>query len=274
MPDQTDARSMKDAAKRSWGAFAEQYAKDVTPQLEPLYQVIVDRAGPKPGERVLDIGSGPGRPALDIAKRVAPGGHVTGFDLAPRMVSLARETAGERGLENVEFLEMDMEAMGFPDCCFDLAVSNYALFMRPEVIPSVRRLLKPGGRLVVTAWGDEQAMLAHSLAANVMGKYMPTNSPPPPRDNYALGRKGALAKALRDAGFTRVHTEQASFAYRFSTPGQYADYMWDLLGRSRPPEVQAHVGEIKAELSAAVAPFASRDRVEVPFAAVLGIGYR
>lgn len=71
----------------------------------------------KPGDRLLDIATGIGEPALTAARRVAPGGHVVATDIAPGMLEIGRERAKELGLDNVEFRETDAEELDLGRDC-------------------------------------------------------------------------------------------------------------------------------------------------------------
>jgi ubiquinone/menaquinone biosynthesis C-methylase UbiE len=119
----------------------------------PLVRRMVSLARPTPSERVLDIGTGTGQVALEVAASVLPGGKVVGADLSGGMLRTARITAAARGLaENAEFCRMDGEYLGFADGSFDLVLSLFALLHFPKPAVATRemfRVLRPGGRLVI-----------------------------------------------------------------------------------------------------------------------------
>jgi ubiquinone/menaquinone biosynthesis C-methylase UbiE len=115
----------------------------------------IERLGPLPGWLVLDVGCGTGASALPAAEAVGPTGSVIGVDLAENLLNRARAKAHERGLHNVEFRQADMTALGFPDGHFDAVVSVFSIFFVPDMEAQVRelwRMVKPGGRLVITTW--------------------------------------------------------------------------------------------------------------------------
>jgi SAM-dependent methyltransferase len=102
------------------------------------------------GERVLDLGSGAGTDALVAAQLVGPAGRVTGIDMTPEMLSRARASADELGLENVEFIEGEAERLPFPDGSFDVVISNGVIDLIPDkdaVFAELYRVLGPGGRI-------------------------------------------------------------------------------------------------------------------------------
>jgi arsenite methyltransferase len=105
-----------------------------------------------PGEDVLDVGCGAGTDTLVAAQMVAPAGRVTGIDMTPEMLSRARAAAAEMGVENVDFVEGDVEKLPFAAASFDVAISNGVIDLIPDkhaVFSEIFRVLRPGGRLQI-----------------------------------------------------------------------------------------------------------------------------
>jgi SAM-dependent methyltransferase len=116
----------------------------------------VERLALPAGSTVLDVGCGSGASAIPAALFVGPTGRVVGVDLAERLLDLAGDKAQRLGLQNVEFRQGDMEALGFEGGTFDAVISVFSIFFVPDMekqVAELWRMVRPGGQLAITTWG-------------------------------------------------------------------------------------------------------------------------
>ena len=223
MPWKYTEEYYREYTRVTWNESAEAYV-GLLRNLEPFRSDLVGRLAPEAGERILDMGTGPGEPAITIARQVEPGGHVTGIDLSENMVSIAQRVARARGLENVDFRAMDCGDLEFPNESFDAVISSFGfqIFTDPErAAREALRVLRPHGRIAVSVWstGDKVPWI-HAIIGPMLDHAEPdeTGYIPTP---YETGGPGEMVTFLESAGFQNAVEERREYALKFENEEAY-----------------------------------------------------
>jgi SAM-dependent methyltransferase len=217
----------REYTRTTWNESASAYLAWMQ-NLEPFRSAVIERLHPESGEKVLDLGTGPGEPAFSIAREVGPQGHVTGVDLSENMVSIARQVAGARGVRNAEFAVMDCAALSFPDGAFDAAVScfGFQIFTDPEMAAKeAHRVIRPGGRICVSVWSTaDRVPFLDVVVAPMMENAEPdeTGYLPTP---YETGGPGEMVAFLEAAGFHGALEAHVEHPMRFANADDYLSSM-------------------------------------------------
>jgi SAM-dependent methyltransferase len=136
----------------------------VTPDIVQQRREVHHRLALEPGATVIDIGSGPGLLALEMAVDVGPTGRVCAIDISPDMIAMSRARPWPRGAAQVEFLQAGVDKIPYPDEMFDAAVSTQVLEYVadiPRALAEIHRVLRPGG-IVVLLDTDWDSIVWHS----------------------------------------------------------------------------------------------------------------
>lgn len=204
-------------AAEKWKAKSAAMGRDVT-------QALVDYARPQPGMNVLDLASGTGEPAISLASRVLPGGHITALDLSPELLEVTAKRASDRGLTNLTTHPADAHQLPFPDNSFDLITSRFGvMFFDQRALSEARRVLKPGARACFLAWGPFEQPFWSSMMG-VVHKHAGGQLLPPGQDPFKYAQPGRLSNALRNAGFQQVEEETRTLPWTW--PGA-AEEVWE-----------------------------------------------
>ena len=198
-----------------WDRISQLYLHEVDSRFAPVVENVIRRGGLKPGQQVLDLGTGTGAVAIHAARLVGPAGKVTGVDISPEMLVLARGRVVDLGLKNVEFCEGRAEAIPAEDGTFDVLLASLILMYvidRGAAAREIARVLRPGGRFIAAVWAaPDQCDIV--LFQQTAGRF----APPPPVPGVGPGAladpSGFLAQ-LADAGIhARVETEELGFDF-------------------------------------------------------------
>jgi ubiquinone/menaquinone biosynthesis C-methylase UbiE len=211
-----DAKLQRRVQRYGWDLAAADYEPLWQSQLAPAQASLMACAALAPGERVLDVACGTGLVSFAAARNVGPAGSVVGVDISGQMVEAAALRAHEGGVTNARFSRMDAESLALPDAGFDVVLCALGLMYLPDAeraLCEMRRVLRPGGRLVLAVWGERKrcgwSAVFEIVDAEVSSDVCPLF--------FRLGQPDALARACADAGFVAI--EQ----HRFATTLHYAN---------------------------------------------------
>ncbi|NIH88424.1 class I SAM-dependent methyltransferase [Amycolatopsis granulosa] len=197
MVNEDEARDWNGETGRYWATHAGHYDA----MLARLTPHLLDAAGIRPGERVLDIGCGCGTTALLAAGR---GARVLGADLSGPMLAVARERAA--GRDGIRFDQADVQVHDFGAGVFDLALSRFGVMFFDDPLAAftnVTRALRPGGRVAFLCWRDLRENQHRALPLDVIGRYADTSGVTSPGPGmFSFARPEYLREVLAGAGLT------------------------------------------------------------------------
>jgi SAM-dependent methyltransferase len=207
---------MTSSSPLDWGTGNYERTAD---QLLPAARLVVDRAAPAAGERVVDVGCGTGNATLLAAAR---GARVTGVDPAGRLLEVAREQAA-RGKLEADFVKGDAGAIPLADGEVDLVLSVFGVIFAPDpaaAAAEMARVAGTPGRIVLSAWIpvgpiSEMGRVAREAVARALG----TPPGPPP---FAWHEADALSGLFDPHGF-QVELEEHSIAFTSRSAMHYLD---------------------------------------------------
>lgn len=207
---------------------AESYENYMVPALfAPWSAHLIRSANVQMGEHVLDVACGTGIVARHIAPRVGPQGKVIGLDLNPDKISVAGAAAEREGLA-IEWLTGPAEQLPFPDGSFDLITCQFGLMFftdRRRALTEMRRVLRAGGRVVVSVWQGLDRHPFYQTLHEVSQHHLGNSSV---QAVFSLGDSDELRRLLTDAGFQQVKIEPASITARYSNPEEFLDWEIDV----------------------------------------------
>jgi ubiquinone/menaquinone biosynthesis C-methylase UbiE len=210
------------AGWQTWWATFEQGAQRVSDKIVELAEI-------KPGDRVLDIATGIGEPAITAARRVRPNGKVVATDISPQMLAIAMARAKSLGLDGVmEFRESDAEALDFPKSTFNAILSRWGLMFLPNLpaaLTGIRQLLAPNGRLSAAVWSTPSKVPLLDLAFSTVRKQISAPAPPAGTPGpFALADADALERSFGQAGFKDIRIETLQITFGFDSPDSYTRF--------------------------------------------------
>jgi ubiquinone/menaquinone biosynthesis C-methylase UbiE len=185
-----------------------QQAQDLI--LAPVSEVLIDRARPQAGERIIDVGCGCGATTLALAPKVGPTGHVLGVDISAPMLARARQLASA-GLP-IDFALADATIFPFDPAGFDLLVSRFGVmfFADPALsFANLHKALRPSGRLTFACWREPRENPFFMAPLQAVYQHVPKLPQLGPEDPgpFSFASEQRVQRVLGEAGFTGIAME-------------------------------------------------------------------
>jgi ubiquinone/menaquinone biosynthesis C-methylase UbiE len=221
------------APPEAWDAIAEGYDRHVAPQEVDLATEALRLVGLKPGERFLDVAAGTGGLSLPAARL---GAQVLATDWSPAMIERFDRRVRLEGLHGAEGRVMDCHALELPDDRFDLTGSQFGVMLVPDQPRALRemvRVTKPGGRVLVIAYGSPAELEFVQFfggALEAVAPEFPGLPDDPPPLEFQVSDPDVLRRRLTDAGLEDVRVERTAERPAFAS-GQE---MWDWVLHGNP----------------------------------------
>ncbi|MCI4360437.1 MAG: methyltransferase domain-containing protein [Thermoplasmata archaeon] len=273
MPWKYTDRAYTEYTRTTWNESAATYDAWAS-NLGPYRADVVRASAARAGDRVLDLATGPGEPALTLARRVAPKGEVVGVDISREMIVRARQSARAQRIANATFRTMDCGRLDFADSTFDVVVScfGFQIFVDPDrVATEAHRVLRPGGRIAVSIWGPgERTPVIDAIIAPMLEHAEPDEDGYLPTP-YEMGGPGEMAGLLRKAGFTRTRERRVSYTARFRDADHYLASILSAtpIGHSLSEEPRRVQAQVRRATRANLRAWTTPDGIAVPGEAVL-----
>jgi SAM-dependent methyltransferase len=230
---------------RKSAPYWEKYRDITRIMFSPVSEALIAETKIARGSKVLDVGTGPGEPALSIAGLVGSEGRVTGIDPAPEMIEAAGRAAGRAGLDNVHFEVGPDDMLPFEGNVFDGAVSRFVAMFFPDPLQSIReilRVLKPGGHAAFAVWSFVDNNPFFYVFERVVERYV-APSPPGAPDPFRYATPGQLRAILELAGMSG--TSDRLLQFKIEAPVSVEDF-WSV--RSEMSDrLRSKIGALPAE---------------------------
>ena len=272
MSDNASGAGQAPVSEERFDSVAADYEKYVAPHFLIPATDLIELAALQPGEKALDVATGPGVAALLAAPKVGATGSIVGVDVSEAMLTIARQKAEKNGL-TVEFVRGDVQSLDFPEQSFDIVLSNCGLgTTEPEKsLSSIRRMIKPGGRFALTHWGPTSRpaqafyeLLSKRRVAEVSPRLewlRRTDLTARPWTTQCTTPE-ALAALLTEHGFRDVRASAREYAFTFADAEAYLNISLSFpLARAEFDALSPGTQRMfKHEFNALMAPFRGANR--------------
>ena len=240
--------------------------------LEPVSNILIDRAKAKAGERIVDVGCGCGATSLAFAQKVGQTGRVLGIDISAPMLARARQNAPAE--MPVEFVLADATVYPFDQASFDLLASRFGVmfFAQPALsFANLRKALRPSGRLAFACWREPRDNPWLMMPLQAVYKHVPKLPQLGPEDPgpFAFASEARVTRILSEAGFSGIKMERCDLSLDVAIGRGLEAAVESALEigpasralQDQPPDIRAAATDSIREV---LAPFAKGQAVPLP----------
>jgi SAM-dependent methyltransferase len=274
-----DRDEYKRTSLENWQAMApgwERRRAELEKVTRPVSEWMVQALDPQPGDTVFELAAGPGDTGFLASTLLGPEGRIISSDFSSEMVEVARRRAAELGLENVEHRVIDAEEIRLDDDSVDGVLCRFGFMLMPDpeaALAETRRVLRPGGRLVLAVWGQAERNPWISIAGRLLAELGLVPRPQPGEPGmFVLADEERLRGLLGGAGFAVERVEDVPVLFEFDDVDDYIAGSRETGGMFARTWRDASDDEreaIRTGLAERFAPFAVNGAYELPGVAVV-----
>lgn len=192
---------------------------------------LIELAEIKAGQRVLDIATGIGEPALTACRIVGDSGYILATDISPAMLAIGKERARRHGSKNIEFKDGDAATVVLPSSYFDAALCRWGLMFVPNiprVLQNIWKSLVPGGKFAAAVWGEPEKVPQLNIPMSTVRQYLERPLPTEIPDAFSLANLNRLQSSLLEVGFKNIKSENIQVTFEFDSAKDYVKFTQDI----------------------------------------------